>query len=167
MHFINADRLVEAIGALSLGRRRYRHGQVTDDAGSRWPQFRLQRVRVGLERQDVTIPCADFKFVACAFENCGKEYFPHTAFAAQAHGMPAVVPEIEIAKHGNARGIRCPHRKTGADDAIELTLPRAEDFIGPQMRSLAEQPDIGLAEDRREAVGVVDEHALPVLPGHA
>ena len=167
MHFVNAHRRIERIGRLARGRGQRHRRHYRDNTGRGRAQFRLPRIRVGLLRQQLAAGRQQFEFVARARRNAGQEQFPHAAFAAQAHGVAAAVPEIEVADHAHARGVRCPDRERGASHTFLFAWRGAEDFVRPQMRTFAEQPDVHVAQHGAEAVGVFDQRFTAVMPADA
>ena len=154
MHFINAHRRIQRIGAPAHFLRRRERGQGGHDAGRGRAQFGLPRIRVGAGRQQLAVGCPDFKLVVVADGHAGQKNLPNAAFAPQAHRVAPTVPDIEVAHHADARGIGRPDRKTGAGHAVHDALVGAQDFVGPQMRALAKQPDIHVAQHWPEAVRI-------------
>jgi hypothetical protein len=75
------------------------------------------------------------------------------------HGMTAAVPQVEVSRQPDFAGIRRPHGKRHAGHAVDRARVRTQFFPRAQVASFGEQPDVGVAEPRTEAVGVFD-HAL-------
>ena len=117
---------------------------------------------VGLERQD-RILAENLVFVGLSRLQARHKDFPDTAGVAQAHRMPAPVPDVEITDHRNPSGIRRPDRKTHAVDAVDLGHLGAETAAQVTMVAFGEQVEIHLAEQRPEAVGVFAD-LLPRRP---
>lgn len=65
-------------------------------------------------------------FVQLAFSHNGDEQLPHACVAAAAHWVDATIPLVELAHHTHPFGIRRPHGKQRAGDAVDR----------PQVRSL-------------------------------
>jgi len=84
----------------------------------------------------------------------GREDLPDAALAAQPHHVPPAVPLVEVADHRDPARIRRPDREGHAAHAVDLAQVGAELLVGPQVRALGQQPDVGLAEHRREAIRV-------------
>ncbi|MNH31175.1 hypothetical protein D3C79_915130 [compost metagenome] len=84
-------------------------GQGTcDPRGGAWRQFRSASQRVGLERQDAFAP-EHFILVSFAGLQARHEQLPDPGRVAQAHGVSAPVPIVEITHHRHPPGIRRPH----------------------------------------------------------
>jgi hypothetical protein len=66
------------------------------------------------------------------------------------------VPVVEIADHAHALRVGRPDREGRPRDALHRYRMRAELFIRPQMRPLAEQVDVELLEHGPETVRVLD-----------
>ena len=133
MNFVNAHRRVECVGMATPIGRRLDHWHGGHNAGGCRAHFRLARIGVGAGRQHFTRTGADFELVQRTSGHPGQEYFPDTAFAAQAHGVPAAIPEIKVAHHTDARSVGRPYGKTGALDTIHFTRVGTQHFIGPQV----------------------------------
>ena len=97
----------------------------------------------------------DLVFVLVAGARAGDEDFP-VAVAAHPHGVAPAVPEIEIADHADAARVGREHHEGHAIDAFELHRMGAELVVELEMRALAEQMQIEIAEDRREAISVLE-----------
>ena len=128
---------------------------VDHDRGGVRPQFRGERHRIGLQRQQVAVAADDLELVVVAGARPGHEDFPE-AVAAHPHGVAAAVPEIEVADHADALRSRREDREGDALDAVEHHRMGAELVVEAQMRAFAEQVQIEIGQDRRKAVGVLD-----------
>jgi len=83
-----------------------------------------------------------------------REHFPNPAFAPQPHHVAPTIPLIEIAHHRHALRIRRPDGERHPAHAIDFTQMRPQLLERPQMRAFGQQPDIGVAQHRPEAVRV-------------
>src|ERR1700760_308486 len=97
----------------------------------------------------------DLELVMVAGLGVRDEQFP-IASAAHPHRMTPPVPEIEIADHRYAPRIRRQHDETDAVDALQPYRMRAKLVVEPLMRAFAEQIEIEIGQDRREAVSVLE-----------
>ena len=72
--------------------------------------------------------------------------------------MAAAIPAIELANYAHPAGIGRPHGEPGALDRaraiVRLHQVRTQRFVGPQVRALAEEVDVLLAQCSAEGVGV-------------
>ena len=166
VHLVDRDWRVERVGAAALGRRRQRCRQPRDDAGGLWAHLGLQRVGVGLERQQAAVACAQFVLVMRAAADARQEQLPHAALAAQPHRVAPAVPVVEVADDGDARGVGRPDGEAGAGHAVLDRQPRPQHLPRPQMRAFGEQPHVHLAEHRAVAVRVVERRFAAVVPAH-
>ena len=123
--------------------------------------FRAEAERVGFQRQQAAAARDDLVFVFVVGARARHEDFP-IAVAAHAHGMAAAVPEIEIADHADALRIGRPHREADASDAVERDDMGTELFVQPQVVALAQQVQIVVGEQGREAIGVFQLHLAVV-----
>jgi hypothetical protein len=76
--------------------------------------------------------------------------------------MAAAIPPVEVADDGDALRIRRPDREMRAMDALMRHHMRAEHGPEVPMRAFAHQVFVHLADDRAEAVGVVELPAVAV-----
>src|SRR3569832_2738754 len=97
----------------------------------------------------------DLELVVIAGFRVRDEQFPIPG-AAHPHRMTPPVPEIEIADHGDAPRIRRQHDEADAVGAVEPHRMRAELVVYPLMSAFAEQIEIEVRQNRREAVGVLE-----------
>ena len=167
VHFVDAHRRIERVGALALRRRGGDGRQRADDARGGRAQLGLQRERVGLERQQLAVARADLVLVGRADGHARHEDLPDAALATQPHPVAACVPVIEVADDAHLRRVRRPHREGGARDALQLAHDRPQHLVGTQVRALAQQPGVGLAEDGRESIGILQHRGAAVAPVRA
>jgi len=73
---------------------------------------------------------------------------------AQAHGVATAVPLIELADHRHALGIRGPHRKAHAADAVDAHRLRAQAACQRPVCALVEQMQVQIAQQQPEGVWV-------------
>ena len=111
---------------------------------------------VGLQRHQSAALGEDLVLVEHALREAGHKDLPDPALCPQAHWMAAPVPAVEIADEADAHRVRCPHGEADAGDALHRHRVRAQLLVEAQVPSLGDQVDVHLAQDGREAVGVVD-----------
>ncbi len=70
--------------------------------------------------------------------------------------MAASVPIVEIADDADTPRVRCPDREGDAGDTADRTRVRSERIPEPKVRSLGDEVDVHVAENRPEAVRVLD-----------
>ena len=99
----------------------------------------------------------DLILVVRAFLHARDENFPDAASDQFPHRMDAAIPEIEIADHADASGIRRPNRKVSAAFAPDLAQMRAKLIVKPLVISLGEKVQIHLAHDRAVTVGIAQQ----------
>src|ERR1700741_5054369 len=121
--------------------------------GTGW-RFGLSRDRVGLPRQLNAAAADNVVFVARAGRDPWHEKLPDAGTVAYAHGMAAPSPGIEIADDGAAFGIRRPHRKTDAADAVDGESLRSQTARQFEMPAFVEKVQIDIADQQPERVGV-------------
>ena len=124
MHFINADRRINGIGASAEGRFFHFIRQTTHDRCGGRAQFRTESIRVGFFTY-ITVGIADFKFVEGIKFDCRNKDVPNTVVAVETHYMAAAVPVIKFADNGNALRIGRPDGKAYTLHAIQLGKMRA------------------------------------------
>ena len=156
MHFVHGHRCAQGVGRCARGLHSPPGGQSANDAGGARPQFRLEGVGVGLQR-DFVVCAQNFKFVDIAAHHLGQKYFPHPAAVAQAHGVTPPVPLVEAADHRDAFRIGRPHGKAGPGHARAGIGMRAQAFVGPLVRALAQQPSVGITQEFGKRVGVIEQ----------
>ena len=69
---------------------------------------------------------------------------PDARLPAQTHRMATTVPVVELPDNGDALGVRRPHRKTRAGDAVHGIRMSTQRFIRAQMRTFRQQPGVHL-----------------------
>ncbi len=166
MHLVDAHR---PVGELALGPLRHPLGvapvvvgQAVDDAR------RLRRVlgakghRIGLERQQLAARSQELVLVVRSLRDTGDEQLEDAALEPLAHDVAAAVPPIEVADDAAALRVRRPDREAHAGDTVDLAGVRAQLLVEPPVAPLGEQVDVDLAQERREAVGIVDDAAVDV-----
>ncbi|MNM98353.1 hypothetical protein D3C81_1108820 [compost metagenome] len=94
------------------------------------------------------------ELVGFAHPQARHEQFPYPGAVAQAHGVAAAVPVVEIAHHRHPPGVRRPHREAHAVDAISLDRLGAEAPGQVTVVAFGEQVQVHVAQLRAEAVGV-------------
>ena len=119
---------------------------------------------IGLQRQQVAVRAADLELVRRARADAGQEDLPHADAGMQPHRVQPAVPVVELADHGDAAGVRRPDGEDRAVHPVQRPRMGAEPLVQLEMRALAEQMQVDLAEAGREAVGVLD---LPHPAGRA
>ena len=106
-------------------------------------------------RHDFAAARADFILVARTDINTGEKDFPNAAFRSLTHRVAATVPGVEITDDADALGIRRPDGEGDAVDAIDLARVCAKPFKRAKMGAFGQQPNVHLAQHRREAVRIV------------
>ncbi len=94
--------------------------------------------------------------VARARLDARHEQLPHAGLAAQAHRVHAPVPRVPVAGDADARRVGRPHREARAAHAVDLVGMRAQHAVQIEVIALREQPRVELAEQRPEAVRIVE-----------
>ena len=78
------------------------------------------------------------------------------AAAAQAHGVPARIPVIEVAHQAHDFGVRSPYGKAHAANTIHGRDMRAERVVALVVRALAVEVNFEVADQRWKAIRIVD-----------
>jgi len=159
------------VGQLALGPPRHPLGvapvvlrQAVDHAR------RLRRVlgakghRIGLERQQLAARPQELVLVVRPLLDTGDEQLEDAALEPLAHDVTAAVPPIEVADDAAALRVRRPNGEAHARDPVDLGRMRAELLVEAAVATLGEEIDVDLAQDRSEAIGVVDDVAVDVEP---
>ena len=107
------------------------------------------------KRQQRAVGGAQLELVDRPLAEPGDEDLPDADPAAPPHRVAPAVPAVEVADHRDARRVRRPDREMHARHAGMLDRMRAQPLPQAPMRALADQIVVHLAQDRREAVGVV------------
>ncbi len=156
MDFIDRYRSVEpvGIGGRRLGTRQ--RFQIDHDRCGQWAQLHRKGDRIRFEQQRAVR--ADDLVLVFVVDPCrGHEDLPKPV-AAHAHRVPPPIPEIEVADDAHAAGIGRKDREGDAFDALEHHRMRAELVVQAFMGALAQEVEVEIGEDRREAVGILELH---------
>jgi len=86
-------------------------------------------------------------------------------FTSQTHRMAATVPKVELSYHRNADGIGCPNGKTYPVNAVQILRMRTQFFIGANMGTFRQQPNIQLLQQGTETIGIINNMNV-VAPAH-
>ena len=124
MHFINADRRINGVGAGAEGRFFHFVRQTAHDRCRGRAQFCTESIRVGFFAH-IAVGIADFKFVEGVEFDCRNKDVPNAIVAVETHHMAAAVPVVELADNGNALRIGRPDGKAYALHAVQLGKMRA------------------------------------------
>ena len=135
---------------------------LADDGGGLGRHFGLASPGVGFELLIVVEFRADEVLVGLAFFCTGDEDFPDAGIA-EAHGMAASVPVVEVPGDGDVYGAGRPDGEAYAFHADYGGDVRAESIPGFVQGSFGVQVKIEIADDRAEAIGVFDE-LLAMVP---
>ena len=162
VHLVDRHRRTQRVGVAALLAARHHRRQAVHHRRRLRPHLGAEGDRVGLQPQAAVL-ALDLVLVEIARTDVRHEDLPHAAFAAHAHGMAAAVPVVEAADHRHTPCARCPDGEAGAGHAVDLGRVRAELFIRPVMRAFGQQPEVHLAEQGREAVGVF-HHLVMAAP---
>ncbi len=95
------------------------------------------------------------ELVANTLADARAEQLPHSGTAEHSHRPGPRVPEVRVADDADAERVRCPDAEGRSNDAVVLDHPRSERTPELQMRALADQVQIELAESRREGVRIL------------
>ena len=93
--------------------------------------------------------------------HAGDPQFPDAAATQRAHGVLVSVPAVEVADHGNTRGMRRPHGKGHA--AVQHV--RAEHLPQLLVPPLSDEVAIQVADGRQTPVGVFQGGGGAAGPG--
>ena len=160
MALVDRDRRVARARRRARGQpRAIRPGRLAEPVHDRGGARRMLGGKgegVRLERQQSAPGTLDLVLVHLAAVDPRDEQLPHAAFDAFAHGMAPAVPAVEGADHGHPLRVRRPHQERDAGDAVQLHRVRAEPFVQPEVIAFGDEIGVQLAEDRREAIGIVD-----------
>ena len=131
----------------------------------------VERVGVGLEKH-VAAARAKLELVEIALGDAGHEHLPDAGRAVTLHLVHQAVPVVERTDHGDALGVRRPHREGDAGNRADLPRMGAEPLVDAVMVALAEQalivPTEGevakrVAVDRFPRSAAAIEDAQPVV----
>src|SRR6201996_8160587 len=101
----------------------------------------------------------DVELIVIASLRMRDEKLPITG-AVHPHRVPPRVPVIEVADDADPPGVRRQHYEADAVHAVERHWMRAELVVEPLMRAFAEQIKVVVAQDRQEAVGILELHDI-------
>ncbi|MNH11885.1 hypothetical protein D3C79_714130 [compost metagenome] len=121
--------------------------------GGAWRQFGGTRQRVGLQGQYAVL-AQHLELVGFAHAQARHEQLPHPGAVAQAHGVAAAIPVVEVTHHRHPPRVRRPHRETHAVDPIDLDRLGAEAPGQVAVVAFGEQVQVHVAQLRAKAVGV-------------
>ncbi|MNS54752.1 hypothetical protein D3C72_875650 [compost metagenome] len=127
-------------------------GVVNDRSGGR-RGLGAARHRVGLEYDGARV-IGNGELVAIARHDAGNEQFPHAGRVAQAHGVAASIPTVEVAHDGDAARVWRPDRAAQAGHAVHLIQMRAQHGQGGAPVAAGQAGKIGIGQHRAESVGV-------------
>ncbi len=99
-----------------------------------------------------------------AGQGARNEDFP-VAGATHAHGMPAAIPEIEVADDADPPRVGGMDSEADAGHAIDGHTMGAELLVEIEVSTFAEQMQIEIRQDRRKAIGVVELGIAVTKPG--
>ncbi len=160
MHLVDRHRRTQRVDA--AGRRlRMRQPCLVEYDGSRArAHFGGERHRIRFQRQLLALRPDDVELVVIAGGGTRHEQLP-IAGAAHPHRVPARIPVVEIADHGDPPRIGREHHEGHAVDAVERHRMRAELVVEPLVGAFAKQMKIEIGQDRRKAIGVVEfDHGI-------
>ena len=109
---------------------------------------------VGLERQAGAVGGDDLVLVGEAGADVGDEHLPDAGVAAEAHGVAAAVPGVEVADHRDAPRVRRPDGEVHAVGALVVEGVGAHLVEEAEMAALAHVVVVHRAEDGAEGIGV-------------
>src|SRR5260370_36937778 len=93
--------------------------QVGYDRAGVGTKFALKRVRIGFEREKISVRAEDFVFVDGARGDFGQEKFADAGVAASPHGMHAAVPMIPMAADADSAPAVGRDGEVGSDMASQ------------------------------------------------
>ena len=170
MHLEDADRRRRPPGAAP--RRcepsRIAPGEVVDAANHGRvlrPQLAAGADRVRLQGQERAVGGTQLELVDRPLAEPGDEDLPDPHAATAPHRVAAAVPAIEVADHRDASRVRRPDGEVHARGAGMLDRVGAQPLPQPAMGALADEIVVHLAQDRREAIGVVHLPRAAIIVG--
>jgi hypothetical protein len=128
--------------------------EIGDDRAGFGAEFAAEGVRIGLEREKISVGAENFVFVDGAFADFGEKEFPDAGRAAWTHGMHAAVPAIHNADDADAFCGGGPDGEVGSGNSSDGVEMRAEFFVGVEMAAFAEKVEIEIGEEKREGVRI-------------
>jgi hypothetical protein len=173
MHLVDRHRCRTRICTLGSRDRAWKRVEVGHDRGRLRPHLGGKGDRIGLQRQHFAVLADNLVLVMVAHLRARHEDFPKTV-AAHPHGVPASIPEVEVADDAHTPGSGRENDEAHARGAFEHHRVGAELLVECGVGTLAEQVEVELAQDRREAIGILDLHlpapearAHPIVPRRA
>ena len=131
--------------------------RVGDDRGGAWRLLGLLGLRIGLQRQQLAVGAVDLVFVEVARPQPRHEQLPKAARRRGGRiGMRRPSQPLKSPTTLTALRIGRPDRKGHPLDAFVLDRMGAELAVAREMVAFAEQVKVELAQNRREAVDVVE-----------
>jgi hypothetical protein len=137
-----------------------------DDGAGAGREFGEEGAGVGLHFAVAHVVGADEVFVDGAVGEAGDEEFPDAA-GAEAHGVAAFVPAVEVAGDEDAFGGGGPDGEADAADAVDLGDVGAEHVVALVVGAFAVEVEVEFGEQEGEAVGVVVIEGGAVVVGDA
>src|SRR3954464_6743779 len=115
MDFVDRDRHIAAAGGAPPGHPAlvvpFDLTEIGYHRGGARRTLGAQAIRIGLQREQLTMQAFDLEFVERVIPDIGYEEFPDSAFISKAHGETTAIPAAEIADDADAARIRCPYRE--------------------------------------------------------
>ena len=130
-------------------------GEIANDGGGLRRHFHGEAVGIGLLLAKAARRRTDRILVVGARANSRKEDFPDAA-GAQPHGMPALVPIVEVADYADHFGIGRPHRKANALHAQAFDQVSAHGAVALILRAFAVDVQIEIGDQAGKSVRVLD-----------
>ena len=134
--------------------------EIGDDRAGLGTKFAAEGVRIGFEREKISVGAENFVFVDGAFADFGEEKFPDAGRASRTHGMDATVPAVHIAYDADTFCCRGPDGEVGSGDASDGVEMRAEFFVSVEMTAFADEMQIEIGEEKRESVRIENFEGL-------
>ncbi len=110
---------------------------------------------VGLEENVPRLPGTDLELVDLPLAKSRQKKFPDAALPAVAHRVPAAVPSVEVAHHGNPLGVGSPDGEGDSGNPFPLHEMDSELPVQLEVGSLPEKMDVEVGEDASEGVRVL------------
>ena len=155
MNLVDRNRRAQPVDARRRRLRMRDRRLVEHDRRCLGPHFRGKGHRIGLQRQMLAVGADDIEFIVVARPGVRDEQFP-VADAAHAHRMAPRIPEIEIADHADPPRVGREHDEGDPVNAIERHRVRTELVVKTLVGALTQEIEIEIAQDRGEAVGIIE-----------
>jgi len=123
----------------------------------------LESVRIGFQREEITVRADNFVFVNGAFAEFGEEEFPDAGRATRTHRMDAAIPVIHVADDADSARRGSPDRKMRSGYACDGVEMSAEFFVGVEMAAFANEVKIEIGKKEWKSVRVEDFERLAGL----